>query len=120
MSRRPRKETPTKGYGFIAANGWKERPSQPDIKGHVIIVDSDGDEQKYWVAGWQKTNNVGDYVSLSLTHDPDFKKNEDYPPPTRPSQYQGGTPKPSPTYQAPDKVMGNSTNFEDFDDDIPF
>lgn len=48
--------------GFLMKNTEKEKDTQPDYKGSVVV-----DGVEYWLSGWIKTSKKGDkFMSLSL------------------------------------------------------
>lgn len=49
------------GHGSMGANPRKQQPNHPDFKGQVTI---DGTE--YWLSGWNKRNERGEFISLAL------------------------------------------------------
>lgn len=46
--------------GNLSLNPKKEKDTHPDYKGKVTI-----DGKLYWLSGWSKTNDSGDWISLS-------------------------------------------------------
>lgn len=47
--------------GSLSLNGKKEKDTHPDYKGKIHL-----DGKTYWLSGWSKTNDSGDWISLSL------------------------------------------------------
>lgn len=47
--------------GSLSLNTRKEKDTHPDYKGSVTI-----DGKRYWLSGWAKTNDSGDWISLSV------------------------------------------------------
>ncbi len=83
------------GFGSMGPNPRKEQPKHPDFKGQVTI-----EGVEYWLSGWNKSNERGEYVSLAL------EKKKD----------QRAVSKPG--YSAPASArMGMQTSI---DDDAPF
>ena len=46
--------------GSLSLNTRKEKETHPDYKGSLMIGG-----QEYWLSGWSKTNEQGDWISLS-------------------------------------------------------
>jgi len=46
--------------GSLSINSRKEKDTHPDYKGKITI-----DGKTYWLSGWSKTNDSGDWISLS-------------------------------------------------------
>ena len=47
--------------GMIRTNDKKSSANHPDMKGVLNVAGVE-----YWLSGWNKTNDKGDYVSLSV------------------------------------------------------
>ncbi len=48
--------------GSLSQNPKKEKDTHPDMKGKITI-----DGKLYWLSGWNRTNDSGDWISLSAT-----------------------------------------------------
>lgn len=46
--------------GSLSLNAKKEKDTHPDYKGKITI-----EGKTYWLSGWSKTNDSGDWISLS-------------------------------------------------------
>jgi hypothetical protein len=46
--------------GSLSLNTKKEKDTHPDYKGKVTI-----EGKTYWLSGWSKTNDSGDWISLA-------------------------------------------------------
>lgn len=46
--------------GSLSLNAKKTTDKHPDYKGKITI-----DGKQYWLSGWSKTNDSGDWISLS-------------------------------------------------------
>lgn len=83
--------------GFLMKNTEKEKDTQPDYKGSVVV-----DGVEYWLSGWIKTSKQGNkFMSLSV----------------QPKQQQAAKPARQ-AKQAPQAV--DTSGFDDMDSDLPF
>lgn len=55
--------------GTLSKNDKKEAPNHPDFKGKLNI-----EGVEYWISGWQKTSDYGEFISLSLKKKEESKK----------------------------------------------
>jgi hypothetical protein len=46
--------------GSLSLNTKKEKDTHPDYKGKITV-----DGKTYWLSGWSKTNDSGDWISLA-------------------------------------------------------
>lgn len=47
--------------GTLSKNDRKSNDRQPDLRGQVTI-----NGQKYWLSGWNRRGNNGDFISLAV------------------------------------------------------
>lgn len=85
---------PKENNGAMFVNDRKEKDTHPDFKGMLNV-----DGKEYWLSGWNKNNDRGPFVSLSVQ--PKGEKSTDSIVPTKAKEAPKGEGKP-------------------FDDEIPF
>lgn len=95
--------------GTLSRNDRKTTDKHPDFKGKINI-----DGKDYWLSGWTKSGNNGDFISLAAQ--PKESNGPGNPDSFLPDP-NASRARPSSRDQA---ARETSNGFEDMDDDIPF